>query len=472
MFRIFSKLDTDLTSFSNCTKIGLAKGIYQDKTLIAISYQKDNEVISDLFSEKNFIGNSYTTPNQVFTWNSDIDQFFPNILDISLMCYQHYNIVKPKFTKILTQQTKYLYDNSQINILRHVIKKDNLIPYYITEADLCEQSKIYLQLGDDLYSQFDNRDKQFYHHLLRAKRVLKKIRNNQIFINKSYLLNYLRKADNKYQRIGKQILERIKDKKIIQHLDITGTITGRLAGTGGLNLQTLPKGAGLKRCIVSRFQNGQILVADWNAMEFRIALAEAEYVDLTKTDIHTRTAQQIFQKENISFEEREQAKTINFSIIYSGFVNKNAGIIKRLYPMLNDKVQAITIETKRTKKQINIFGRKRIFANDTLFQTKSFNNLIQGSAADVCLRALYLIQGEIEKQQLKSKIILAVHDSIIFDCKKNEINTLLKVIQDIMTNKALPSLYKQRLLFPVAVVAGNNYEDLKPLATIYKDEIR
>ena len=139
--------------------------------------------------------------------------------------------------------------------------------------------------------------------------------------------------------------------------------------------------------------------------------------------------------------------------------------------MLNDKVQAITTETERTKKQTNIFGRKRTFTSDTPFQTKSFNNLIQGSAADVCLRALYLIQGEIEKQQLKSKIILAVHDSIVFDCKENEINALLRIIQNIMTNKALPSLYKQRLLFPVAVVVGNNYEDLKPLATIYKDEI-
>ncbi len=469
MFRVFQNLNTHTNRFFNDTEAGLAKGQYKNEQLVAVSYKEDNNVITKLFSEKYLLDKKILT-DRVFTWDSDVMQSL-NTLDLSLMCYQRYNITKPKLSDMLKKYINQVYDNEQVQTLKRLIKNDNLIPYYITVADLCRQSEVYLELGQNLYSQFSEQDKQFYCHLLKAKKTLKKIRTNQIVINKDILLNYLKSADNKYQKIGNQILKRLQNQKLTQYLDITGTVTGRVVGTKGLNLQTLPKKVGLKRCIESRFKDGLIVVVDWNAMEFRIALAEAEHTDLTKTDIHTQTAQQLFQKENITVDEREQAKIINFSIIYSGFANKNADIIEKLYPALNNKVQSVIEEARRVKKQINIFGRKRIFSNDTLFQTKAFNNLIQGTAADICLRALYLIQDNIEEQQLKSRIILAVHDSIVFDCQNDELPALLDIIQDIMTDKAIPTTYKQRLLFPVTVEVGNNYEDLVDIATIYKNEV-
>ena len=470
MFHTFQNLDSNIINLTDHPRLGIASDTYNNERYTAMSFESNDKITTKIFKNYNIEENLLET-KCIFTWDSD-GLALNNIFDLSLMCYQFYNITKPKLPEVLKKYTECLYNDDQIQKLRHVVKNDDLIPYYIWTSNLCDKSAAYLQLGQNLYPQFNEKDKQFYHHLLSGKKALKIIRENQIVINESYLSGYLKKASDKYLRMGKQILKRIKNKKIIQFLDTTGTVTGRLVGSGGLNLQTLPKGAGLKRCITSRFKNGKILVADWNAMEFRIALAEAEHIDLSKTDIHIRTAQQIFQKESISPAEREQAKVINFSIIYGGFTNKNAKVIEKLYPTLNNKVQNVTKEAKRTKKQVNIFGRKRLFAEDTFFQTKSFNNLIQGSAADICLRALYLIQDKIEKQQLESKIILAVHDSIVFDCKENEINILLKIIQDIMTDEALPSLYKKRLLFSVAVESGNNYEDLELLATIYKDEIQ
>jgi len=466
MLRVFQNLNTNPVNDIFSSEVGVATGCYDNIKYTAISYDKESDIKTQTFSSFEWNNKS----KQLFTW--DINQTsLDNVLDLSLMYYCYYNIKQPDLSNMVDKFTNESYNDNQVKVLQRNLGNKDLIPYYVWMADLQLRSKIYLQLGKNIYQYFTQRDWQFYRHLLKAKQTLNVIRKNKVAINTEVLLEYSKNSKNKYKRICKRILKEAKLNKLEQYLDVTGTITGRVVGSGGANLQTLPKDVGLKRCFESRFHEGLIVVSDWNAMELRLALAISGEKDLTETDIHIKAAQKLFKKINISHEEREKAKIINFSAIYGGFVHKHAADLNELYPLLSVKIKEVTALARQTKKQINIFGRKRFFNDNTLFQTKAFNNLVQGTAADICLRALYLVQEKIKVQKLKSKVILAVHDSIVFDCKKNELDMILKIIQEIMTDAAIPSVYKQQILFPVLVQTGNNYEDLCDLKTIYKNEI-
>tara|TARA_R110000824_G_scaffold41627_9_gene123659 strand:- start:12386 stop:13786 length:1401 start_codon:yes stop_codon:yes gene_type:complete len=466
MLRVFQNLNVSTVNDIPSDKVGIATGYYNNVKYTAISYDRDGSIKTQIFNL--FEWNN--KDKQVFTWDTNQTNL-DNTLDLSLMYYCYYNIKQPDLSTMVDRFTNESYNNNQIKVLQRSLGGKDQIPYYVWMEDLHLRSKIYLQLGKNIYQHFTQKDWQFYRHLLKAKQVLSVIRKNEVAINTDVLLEYSKNSKNKYKRICNRILKEVKLNRLKQYLDVTGTITGRVVGIGGASLQTLPKGVGLKRCFESRFPDGLIVVSDWNAMELRLALAISGEKDLTETDIHTKAAQKLFKKTNISHEEREKAKIINFSAIYGGFVHKHAADISELYPLLGIKIQEVTVLARQIKKQINVFGRKRFFNDNTLFQTKAFNNLVQGTAADICLRALYLVQEKIRLQKLESKIILAVHDSIVFDCKKNELDTILKIIQEVMTDAAIPNIYKQQILFPVLVQTGKNYEDLCDLKTIYKDEI-
>ena len=249
-----------------------------------------------------------------------------------------------------------------------------------------------------------------------------------------------------------------------------GTVTGRLTCSGNVNFHSLPNKQGLKKSIKSRFEDGFILVADWNAMEFRTAIAIAEQTMLAKTDIHTEAAKILFEKKEVTEEEREQAKIVNFASIYGSTQREHMEVIEQLYPKLFRKITNITKDVEQQRKIINLFGRKRIFKQETNFRTRGFNNYIQGIAADLCLRSLYLLQEKFEQNNLESKIILTVHDSIVLDCTKKEIKIIGQLIREVMTNTAIPSELQQFTHFPTTISFGNNYEDIKKFQTIYKDE--
>ncbi|HKK78395.1 MAG TPA: DNA polymerase I [Phaeodactylibacter sp.] len=249
------------------------------------------------------------------------------------------------------------------------------------------------------------------------------------------------------------------------------TATGRLSSNDP-NLQNIPirtpEGARVREAFVPRDEDHVLLAADYSQIELRLiaeisgdeAMLEAFQ---SGKDIHSATAARVFDVpyEEVSREQRYRAKTVNFAIIYgAGATNLSQQLdIKRAeakelieqyfnrYPGLK-KFMDETVEQARKQGFVKtIMGRRRYLRdidsrNGVLrshAERNAINTPVQGSAADMIKIAMVNINEEFEKQQFKSKMILQVHDELVFDAHKDELQTVKPIIEDKMKN-ALPDL--------------------------------
>ena len=273
-------------------------------------------------------------------------------------------------------------------------------------------------------------------------------------------------------------------KRIHTIFNQTLTSTGRLSSLNP-NLQNIPirtkNGKLIRKAFTPRDDKHILVSADYSQIELRVIASmsnDKSMIDAFNNDedIHTATASNVFRIElkDVTPEQRSHAKVVNFGIIYgvSAFGLSNQTKLNRSeskeiienyyksYPKLKDFIQD-QIEFARENGYVKtILGRKR-FLNDinsrnailrSSAERNAINTPVQGSAADIIKIAMVKINNEFQNQSIKSKLILQVHDELIFDCLKDELN----IVKEIITSN-MQSAYKLKVPLKVDIGQGNNW---------------
>ena len=273
---------------------------------------------------------------------------------------------------------------------------------------------------------------------------------------------------------------------------LAATTTGRLASSEP-NLQNIPiksdDGKDIRKAFVAE-KNKILISADYNQIEMRILADLAEVKELKKAfknneDIHSLTASQIFNVDlkKVNNDQRRKAKAINFGIIYG---ISQYGLAKQINvsnfeaeEFLNSyfaKFPEIKIYMENTIKFCrksgyvnNIFGRRSYFnaINDKNFNVRNFqeraaiNAPIQGSASEIMRLAMIRLDKRFrDEKNLQSKMLLQIHDELIFEVHKNEINKIRKIIKDEMVSVAKSNYHSFSIPLTVDINSGDNWGEL------------
>jgi DNA polymerase-1 len=231
-------------------------------------------------------------------------------------------------------------------------------------------------------------------------------------------------------------------------------VTGRLSSNNP-NLQNIPirteKGRAIRKAFIARNAEYRFMSADYSQIELRIAASFAKDSTMieafrNKRDIHTTTAAKVFKVdiENVTADMRRKAKEVNFGILYGSTafgLSQNLGIARseaaEIIQAYFTEFAAIkrymddAINTAREKEFVEtILGRRRYLRdiNSRNVTTRGFaernaiNAPIQGSAADIIKIAMVNIHRWLKKEKLRSRMIMQVHDELVFDVHKDEVD--------------------------------------------------
>lgn len=255
-----------------------------------------------------------------------------------------------------------------------------------------------------------------------------------------------------------------------------GTVTGRL----GSDMQQIPKVGGIKRMFVSRFEGGSICQADYSQIELRILAHYSEDAALISAfqdkdaDIHRAVAAKVFSKpeSEVTQLERANCKAITFGVIYgigptrlSEQIGSSISHANRFLRQWFDKFSQTESWIRKTERQIQatgiietLFGRKRRLIGGTKTTAvgrevlrQGVNSPIQGSAVELTLLGMCLLQREIQKQKLKSLLLLNVHDSVVLDVPKSEVKVISSLVKDIFENPPLEKYFNFALKVPLKI---------------------
>ena len=246
-------------------------------------------------------------------------------------------------------------------------------------------------------------------------------------------------------------------------------VTGRLASNNP-NLQNIPvrtdRGREIRKAFIPRDDQHVLLSADYSQIELRIVAAISADTNMCEafrkgTDIHTATAARVYNvdEKEVTKEMRYKAKSVNFGIIYGqgafGLAD-NLGIsrteakqiidnYKREFPGIQ-RYMDDTINYAREHGYVQtLMGRKRWLRdiNSANFTVRGFaernaiNSPIQGTAADMIKLAMQKVHAAMKKEKMQSRMLLQVHDELVFDALKTEINELIPLVLEGMQS-ALP----------------------------------
>ena len=266
----------------------------------------------------------------------------------------------------------------------------------------------------------------------------------------------------------------------------TGTATGRLSSSDP-NLQNIPIRTELGREIRAAFvaEKGKILLsADYSQIELRIMAhysKDAVLLDAFRNgeDIHARTAQEVFGVGPMAQtgEHRRAAKAINFGIIYGlsafglaqqlGIAQKEAAQFINAYFAryrgVKEYLDKVLVETRKSGETRTLFGRMRPIPeiNSPQPQLRNFaertalNSPLQGTAADLIKLAMIAIAKRLEKEKLMARMILQVHDELLFEAPPKEQKALEKLVREEMEG-----VYKLAVPLVVEIGVGPNWRDL------------
>ncbi|HEX8350106.1 MAG TPA: DNA polymerase I, partial [Hymenobacter sp.] len=257
------------------------------------------------------------------------------------------------------------------------------------------------------------------------------------------------------------------------------TATGRLSSTNP-NLQNIPirteKGREIRKAFVPRDADHVLIAADYSQIELRIMAdfsKDATMIEAFRQgiDIHASTASKVFHVplNQVDSEMRRKAKTVNFGIIYGisafglaqrlGISRKEATEVIDAYFQEFSAVKKFMDESINKARELEyaetLLGRRRYLRdinsrNATLrgfTERNAINAPIQGTAADIIKIAMIRIHDWLEKEKLGTRMILQVHDELVFDAPKEEVELVIPRIRELMIN-ALP------LSVPMEVEAG------------------
>ena len=246
-------------------------------------------------------------------------------------------------------------------------------------------------------------------------------------------------------------------------------VTGRLSSNNP-NLQNIPvrteRGREIRKAFIPRNKDYVLVSADYSQIELRIVAAisgDANMCDAFRTgkDIHTATAAGVFnvEEKDVTREMRYKAKSVNFGIIYGqgafglaenlGIPRAEAKTIIDNYKMQFPGIQKYMDDTINFAKENGfvqtLMGRKRWLKdiNSANFTVRGFaernaiNSPIQGTAADMIKMAMIRIHEEFGKHKFRSKMLLQVHDELVFDAFRDEVETIKPIILQCMQS-ALP----------------------------------
>ena len=260
--------------------------------------------------------------------------------------------------------------------------------------------------------------------------------------------------------------------------------TGRLSSNNP-NLQNIPirteRGREVRKAFIPRNENYVLLAADYSQIELRIIAALSEEENMINAfkngeDIHASTAAKVFNipLNEVTREQRSNAKTVNFGIVYgvSAFGLSNQTDLSRseakelidtyyeTYPKLKAYMSA-QVDFAREHGYVETVLKRRRYLKDinsrnamvrSGAERNAVNAPIQGSAADIIKLAMIHIYNRFEKEQFKSKMLLQVHDELVFDVHKDELEIIKPIIKYEMENA-----FKMAVPLDVEIGLGKNW---------------
>ncbi len=260
-------------------------------------------------------------------------------------------------------------------------------------------------------------------------------------------------------------------KRVHTSYAMASTSTGRLSSSEP-NLQNIPVRTAEGRKIRTAFiaePGNKLISADYSQIELRVLAHVADIAQLKQAfadgvDIHAMTASEMFgvPVEGMPSKVRRRAKAINFGIIYGisafGLANQlsipreEAGQYIRTYferfPGIKDYMEATKAFAREHGYVETIFGRRAHYPDIRASnpQVRAFNERaainapIQGSAADIIRRAMIRMEDALENEKLAARMLLQVHDELIFEVPENEVEKTIPLVRHIMENAALPAV--------------------------------
>lgn len=264
----------------------------------------------------------------------------------------------------------------------------------------------------------------------------------------------------------------------------TVAATGRLSSNNP-NLQNIPirtkRGQQVRKAFVPRNEDCVLLAADYSQIELRIIAALSEEETMIEAfrkgeDIHASTASKVFgvPLAEVTREQRSQAKTVNFGIIYgvSAFGLSNQTTLNRTqakelidtyyetYPKLRGYIDRQIAFARQHGYVETVMGRRRYLpdinaANQVVrsaAERNAVNAPIQGSAADIIKIAMINIHKQLKTEGYQSKMLLQVHDELVFDARKDELDTLKTMVKTQME-----TAFKLSVPLDVELGVGQNW---------------
>ncbi len=296
-----------------------------------------------------------------------------------------------------------------------------------------------------------------------AADVLEKLQSEHAIVK--YILDYRQLAKLQSTYIEGLIKEvHREDSKVHTRFQQALTATGRLSSTDP-NLQNIPirleEGRKIRQAFVPSQKDWVLFAADYSQIELRVLAHMSQDENLVDAfiqgmDIHTRTAMDVFHvsADEVTSNMRRAAKAVNFGIVYGisdyglsqslDITRKEAAqfIDKYLqsFPGVKDYMENIVQEAKLKGYVTTILNRRRYLPDITSrnFNLRSFaertamNTPIQGSAADIIKKAMIDMDARLKSEGLKSKLLLQVHDELIFEAPKDEIEILERIVPEVM----------------------------------------
>lgn len=341
------------------------------------------------------------------------------------------------------------------------------------------------QMGDVLYNKLMLPKGKGKNAMSTSHEVLIKLRHLNPIIDDILDYRALTKLVSTYLETFNSYV--MKDGKIHTIYKQTGTRTGRLSSVEP-NLQNIPvrseEGKQIRKAFIPS-ENSYLLSSDYSQIELRVLAHISNSRSLKNAfingeDIHTHVASDIFDvpENEVSKNMRRTAKAVIFGIVYgiSGYgLGENLDISPNeakkyiekyltLYPEVNEYMTEIVKKAKETSSVRTLLNRKRTIdeLNNTNYMIRqmgeriALNTPIQGTAADILKLAMIRIDEKLKEDNLKTKMLLQVHDELIFDVPDDELNIVIDIVREIMEN-----VYKLSVPLKVEIDYGRDWYEAK-----------
>lgn len=454
------------------------------------------------------------------TFNYDITLFdnFKKEKNMSTEALADLTVKKAKFIyDIKDEFINKMKEEEQLELFSNIEMKLSSVLASMEIEGVRVDTKVLDEMGENINKKLDKLTSEIYNYAGEEFNIQSPKQLGEILFEKLEI-PYPKKKKTSYST-AREILDKIVDyhpivEKIIEHRTLNKIYTTYIVGikncvkedgklhtiytqtltrTGRLssiepNLQNIPirykEGKEIRKAFISE-ENSVFLSSDYSQIELRMFAhmsGEQNLIDAFKhhLDIHTKTAMDIYHvsKDEVTKNMRRDAKAVNFGIIYgiSSFgLAEDLGVdIKTAKKFLDnyletfpgiknymDKVIKDAYETGYVK---TIMNRKRKI--DELYNTNhmikvqgermALNTPVQGSSADILKKAMIDIYNEFNRLNLKSKMILQVHDELIFNVKNDELEKVKEIVINFMENA-----YKLNVPLEVDVEIGKNWYDAK-----------